>query len=494
MEDNGFGINENKNEITGDARVEEIKDTLNTEVTVEAVDTQKIEEIENVKNVVEDVVEDVIEASVMPEAEETKTASYAFNNYEATPQERQSTPKPQTYYVENYKKPKEKKSGLGHLILVAVLSAIFGGGVVAAAFLLVAPSIVPSINELLGNTPTQASQGVDRIVQITDSETPVTAIAEKVGPSIVGIKVTTAANSRDFFFDLGPGVGEGSGIIIREDGYIVTNNHVVSGAMVDNSSRLANGAKIEVVLPNQTDKTYPATVVGRDSKTDLAVLKIEGKGFPAAELGDSGALKQGELAVAIGNPGGMDYMGSVTAGIISGLNRTLQTEDNTTLTLIQTDAAINPGNSGGALCNSKGQVIGINTAKIAASGFEGLGFAIPINQVKEISQSLIDFKYVKGRPYLGVSIDQRYTEDYAKQYNYPAGLLVGDVMPLSAAYKAGVKTGDIITSFDGKKVAVFKDLEDQKNKHKPGDVVKMEVYRDDKSITLEVTLGEENNQ
>lgn len=399
--------------------------------------------------------------------------------------------KPQAYYVENYKKPKEKKTGLFHLILVGIISAIIGGGVVAAAFLFVAPALIPSISGVIGNKAVQSSNGVDRIVKITNSESPVTAIAEKLGPSIVGIKVTTASNPQDFFFDIGPGVGEGSGIIIREDGYIVTNNHVITGALVANSYKLAEGAKIEVILPNQKDKTYVATLVGRDEKTDIAVLKIDGKGFPAAELGNSDELKQGELAVAIGNPGGMDYMGSITAGIISGLNRPLQ---DTTLTLIQTDAAINPGNSGGALCNSKGQVIGINTAKIASTGYEGLGFAIPINKVKEISKSLIDYKYVKGRPNLGVYIDPRYDEDYAKQHKYPVGLLVSDVVPLSAAYKAGVKVGDIITSFDGKKVTVFKDLEDQKNTHKPGDEVTMEVFRDDKTITLKVILGEENNQ
>ncbi len=481
MEENGFGINETKDEIVEDAKIIEVSDIqeVNEVEAVEAADTVEAAEVE------------AVEAA---KAEPTETIVFAKSSNVPIVEEKQTNSKTQTYYVENYKKPKEKKGNLFHLILVAVLSAVLGGGAVAAAFLFIAPAVVPSISQITGNTAALSGKGVDRIVQITDSESPVTAIADKVGPSIVGIKVTTASNPQDFFFDPGPGVGEGSGIIIREDGYIVTNNHVVEGAMVDNSNKLANGAKIEVILPNQKDKSYTATLVGRDAKTDLAVLKIDGKGLPAAELGDSSSLKQGELAVAIGNPGGMDYMGSVTAGIISGLNRTLQTETNTTLTLIQTDAAINPGNSGGALCNSKGQVIGINTAKISATGFEGLGFAIPINQVKEISKSLMEYKYVKGRPNLGVYIDQRFNEDVAKQYKVPNGLLVQDVVPLSAAYKAGIKAGDIITSFDGKKVAVFKDLEDQKNTHKPGDVVKMELYRDDKAITVSVTLGEENNQ
>ena len=465
MEKDGFGINETRNEIAEDAKI------------VEVMEVQEVDEVAAVE---------------VSKTEEVDTGVFAQSDNGGTVQEKHNVSNPQPYYVENYTKPKKKKTILFHLILVSVLSAVLCGGAVAAAFLFVAPAIIPSINEMMGNTAVQSNKGVDKIVRITDSESPVSAIAEKVGPSIVGIKVTTASNPRDFFFDIGPGVGEGSGIIISEDGYIVTNNHVITGALVENSYKLADGAKIEVILPNQQDKTYAATLVGRDEKTDLAVIKINGKGLPAAELGDSDKLKQGELAVAIGNPGGMYYMGSVTAGIISGLNRILQ--DDSELKFIQTDAAINPGNSGGALCNSKGQVIGINTAKIASTGFEGLGFAIPINKVKEISKSLIDFKYVKGRPNLGVYIDQRYNEEYAKEHKYPVGLLVSDVVPLSAAYKAGVKIGDIITSFDGKKVTVFKDLEDQKNTHKPGDEVTIEVFREDKTITLKATLGEQNNQ
>lgn len=482
MGENEFNINQQQDEAMGH---------MDPEVTADANSSSNNEEIKAYN-------ENIPEADDTPEVSQTGAAYQegSFNNEynQGVKANYQEAPRPQPYYVENLKKPREKKSGLLQLILVAVMSAILGGGAVAAAFLFVAPAVVPSINQLLGIAPVQSDTGVDRIVQITDSDSPVSAIAEKVGPSVVGIKVTTASNPRDFFFSLGPGVGEGSGIIISEDGYVVTNNHVISGAILDNSNKIANGAKIEVVLPNQKDKSYNATLVGRDEKTDLAVLKIEGKGFPAAELGDSDLLKKGELAVAIGNPGGADYMGSVTAGVISGLNRTLQ--DNNVLTFIQTDAAINPGNSGGALCNSKGQVIGINTAKIASSGYEGLGFAIPINNVKDITKSLIEFKYVKGRPNLGVYIDQRFNEDYAKQHNVPNGLLVQDVIPLSAAYKAGIKAGDIITSFDGKKVTVFKELEEQKNRHKPGDEVTIEVYRYDegKTLTLKVILGEENNQ
>lgn len=421
----------------------------------------------------------------------TNNFYYAANNGDSN--------RAQVYYTESYKKPRQKRNiGFGQLILVSIFSAIFGAGVLFAAIQVIAPVITGQYSSGLAvksdaNMNTSNGKGVDKIVQITSSDSPVTSIAEKVSPSIVGIKVTVAS-SQDFFFDIGGGgVGEGSGIIISEDGYILTNNHVIENALEANSKRISTGSKIEVILPSQKDKSYIATVVGKDAKSDIAVLKIEAQNLPKAELGDSAALKVGELSVAIGNPGGMDYMGSVTAGVISGLNRTIQSENGTTLNLIQTDAAINPGNSGGALCNSKGQVIGINTIKISATGFEGLGFAIPINHAKKIAQDLIDFKYVKGRPYLGVSIDPRFNKDVAEQYNVPNGLLVSDVTPLSAAYKAGIKGGDIITKFDGVEVKQFSDLENQKNKHKPGDKVEVVVYRDGKTLTLSAALDEDKN-
>ncbi len=406
----------------------------------------------------------------------------------------------QTYYTENIKKTKTGKIGAGHLMLVALLSSILGAGIMFAAATFFTPIIQPSIDSMFGgiaqvnDVATAGNNGIYKKVEITQSSSPIEAISEKVSPSIVGIKITIKSQGRGFFFDLGQdGVGEGSGIIIREDGYILTNNHVIENALEQNSNRLVEGSIIEVVLPSNTKKTYTAKIVGRDSKTDIAVLKIEAVNLPVAELGDSDKVKIGGLAVAIGNPGGIDYMGSVTAGVISGINRTIQMDNGQELKLIQTDAAINPGNSGGALVNSQGQVVGVNTIKIAATGYEGLGFAIPINEANSIATSLIDYKYVKGRPYLGVSIDQRFNEEIAKKNEVPNGLLVYDVLPLSSAYKAGVKAGDIITKFDGKTVTEFRELEDQKNTHKPGDKVDIEVFRDGKTITLSAVLDEEKN-
>ena len=406
------------------------------------------------------------------------------------------------YYKENYKKTKGNKSNgnktnVLQLILVALMSSIIGGGIVFAAIQFISPVIQPGVTGILNSagiktevtaaTGTSTDNGIYKKVEITKSDSAVTAIAEKVSPSIVGIKVT--AQSQDFFLQQSESTGEGSGIIIKEDGYILTNYHVIEGALSSNTNTLAQGAKIEVILPENKDKSYVATVVGKDSKSDLAVLKINaGKKLTAAEIGDSSTLKQGELAVAIGNPGGLEYMGSVTAGIISGLNRTITTEDGKTLTLIQTDAAINPGNSGGALCNSQGQVIGINTIKITATGFEGLGFAIPINSAKETADNLIEYKYIKGRPLIGVSIRQEIDAATAKQYDVPEGILVDSVTTLGAADNAGIQRNDIITKFDGQAINTYAKLEELKNKHKPGDKVSVEIYRYNEKTTKTLTL------
>lgn len=412
------------------------------------------------------------------------------------------------YYTENFRKPTAKKNlSFVQIISIAVVSAIIGAFAFGAFAMLIAPGIGQSAKgyfgkstntALNGDTSSDQSQNINaykKVEIIQTADTPVTAIAEKVGPSVVGVKVSF--KSADFFFGgEQQQAGEGSGIVIRANGYILTNYHVVEGAIDARTRKMSAGSKIEVVLPSQPTKSYTAQYIGGDTKTDLAVIKIDAANLPVPEFGNSSKLKVGELAVAIGNPGGMELAGSVTVGVISGLNRTIPIEDGTQLKLIQTDAAINPGNSGGALVNSKGQIIGVNRLKIAASGFEGLGFAIPINTVKEITDQLVANKYVKGRPYLGVSINQNYTAEIAKANNMPEGAYVADVELLSAAERAGIQVGDIITSFDGIKVKNYNDLETQKSKHKPGDTVKAEIFRPNpdgnggKTLTKTIILGE----
>lgn len=418
---------------------------------------------------------------------------YNQNQYTSNSDSLKSAP----FYTEKHKKKERKKSGLGQLVAVSVVSSIIGALVIGILITFVAPEIQPAIKNLFSNTTTaqnSTSKPVDtsayrKVELITSSDTPVTAIAKKVGPSVVGVRTTFKA-TQDFIFGDQSEAGEGSGVIVRDNGYILTNNHVIKEAIDVTTGKIASGAKIEVFLPNNPEKPYTATLVGFDSKTDLAVLKINETNLPAVEFGDSSKINVGELAVAIGNPGGMDLAGTVTVGVVSGINREVPTEDGKIINLIQTDAAINPGNSGGALVNSKGQIIGINELKVAASGFEGLGFAIPSNEAKDIADKLIDHGYVTGRPLLGISPDTRYTEQVAKANNMPAGVYVKEVDLMSGAQKAGIKAGDIITKIDGKAVKNRDELDKIKNTHKVGDKVVLEIYRDGKTITLNVILTE----
>ncbi|MDD4297737.1 MAG: trypsin-like peptidase domain-containing protein, partial [Ruminiclostridium sp.] len=399
------------------------------------------------------------------------------------------------FYSERYEKPRKGKvrEMLVPLLIVALLSSVIGGAVVGAWFQFGAPAIAKNLDN--NGVATPGTQQVKQIEIVNTVESPVTAIAEKVSPSIVGIQVNYS--SYDLWFGSHTSTGSGSGIIIRSDGYILTNNHVIESAVSD-GGKLNDGSSISVILPNQQDEHFEAIVIGRDERTDIAVLKIDLSDLPAVDIGDSNALKVGELAVAIGNPAGLEFMGSVTSGIISGIDRKIQVSESQELRVIQTDAAINPGNSGGALVNSKGEVIGVNTVKISSTGYEGLGFAIPINDAMEIAESLIANGYVKGRPSLGVRIDTRYTEEFAKSIKAPVGLLVYEVMPLSGAYNVGMKPGDVITEFNGVAVKSFRELENEKNKHKAGDVVVLKVYRvtgSDASkgeyLSFDVTLTEE---
>lgn len=404
-----------------------------------------------------------------------------------------SAEKTVSFYSESYKKPNKNKGyGLAQLIAVALICSLLGGGIAAAIFTFV-PINKSDKDTVSSNVVSDNGAKAYKKVEIEKTNSPVEAIAQKVGQSIVGIKVNFAPSSSKYNFFLGSqgGVGEGSGIIVKSDGYIVTNNHVVEEAVDSATGKLNESSKIEVILPNNPKKSYQAQLIARDSKSDLAVLKINLTGLPAAELGDSNELKVGELAVAIGSPGGLDYMNSVTAGIISGLNRDVA-DNGIGMRYIQTDAPINSGNSGGALLNSKGQVIGINTLKAdTQSGYEGLGFAIPINQAKTVIDSLINNKYVTGRPpILNLTANTEYTAEIAKANGWPEGVYVDNVTAFGAAYRAGIRDNDIITKFDGERIKSFDDLTKVRNKHKAGDKVKAEIYSisDGKYKTVTIIL------
>lgn len=315
----------------------------------------------------------------------------------------------------------------------------------------------------------------------------VNAIAKKLGPSVVGIKMTVGNPGSDFWGnqEQSQSEAEGSGIVISKDGYIMTNYHVVQYADPKNNS--GSSTTLEVFLPDKRQAV--AKFIGGDSSTDLAVIKIDLNNLTPAELGDSSKLEVGDLAVAIGNPLGMEFAGSVTTGIISALNRQVTTEDKT-LTLIQTDAAINPGNSGGALVNSKGQVIGINTAKISDSGVEGLGFAIPINDAKPVVSQLIKYGYVKGRPLIGIT-GQEITSAIAEKYGLKEGIYVTGISNGSGAYNAGIQQGDIIIGLDGKEVKTMEDLNNIKKQHKAGDTVTIKVIRNKTEKSLKIIFSED---
>ena len=276
----------------------------------------------------------------------------------------------------------------------------------------------------------------------------------------------------------------GSGIIISEDGYILTNNHVISGA--DKITVYVNSGEDDA-----EEQTYEATLVGSSENNDIAVLKIDAEGLNAAAFGDSDQLEVGELAVAIGNPMGKIH-GSVTAGIISAVEQEL-TIDDVTINAIQTDAAINPGNSGGALFDSYGNVIGVVYAKSSSVSIEGIGYAIPVNNIKELVEQMInDPDSVKDQTkgsqiMLGITI-QNITEDMSKQYSMPVGVYITDVSTMSAAERAGLQKGDIIVGFAGEDVKTADELNALKAKQTPGDTVAVKIDRNGKEMTLDLVI------
>ncbi len=299
-------------------------------------------------------------------------------------------------------------------------------------------------------------------------------VVKKAGPAVVGISTVTTQMT---FFGQAESTGSGSGFIIKQDGYIVTNQHVIDGAK-----------SVKVILSNGDE--HDAKIVGQDTKTDLAVLKIEKTGLPVMEVGKSAELEVGELAVAIGNPLGLEFSGSVTQGCISALNRTMNVQGRQ-YNLIQTDAAINPGNSGGPLVNRFGQVIGINSVKITLEDTEGMGFAIPIDDAMPIINELLTGNgYISGRPQIGVST-RDITEDMSKYYSLPVGVYVIEVSPFSAAEKAGIRAADVIVKADGQTVTTKNELEKIKNKHKAGEKMTLELVREGKTVSVTVTLDEE---
>ncbi|AJA47702.1 serine protease Do-like HtrB [Clostridium pasteurianum DSM 525 = ATCC 6013] len=377
------------------------------------------------------------------------------------------------------KQPKRGKRIVSYIAL-AIICTILGGTASGVVSLYILPKTdffksSPLYENLMqqssSNTNNNSNYKPSSIVSTTNGLT-IAEIAKKVSPAVVGVS-TTSTTTNNFLGQSQESEGMGSGIIFNNDGYILTNYHVISGAQ-----------KISVILSNK--KEVSAKVVNYDASMDIAVIKINEKvTLPGiAELGNSSNLQVGDQVVAIGNPLGKEFLGSVTSGIVSALNREVEIEDNNTQTLIQTDAAINPGNSGGPLVNSQGQVIGINSSKIGGNGVEGIGFAIPIDLVKPKISSLS-----KPILMLGITCTDVSSED-AKQNNVPQGVAVIQVNSSSPAQKAGLQARDIITKFDGKTVKTTDELNSIKATHNAGDKIKIEIYRNGETKSLTLTLSE----
>ena len=352
--------------------------------------------------------------------------------------------------------PTARPRGWVSLLAAALVAALVSAGVTTA---MVRPQAPPDIAQ-----ETAADSGVRQTAPRPVVADDIASVASAVSPSVVFIEVAGMS-----------GQGTGSGVILRSDGYVLTNAHVVNGAEA-----------VRVTLPD--GQSYDGDVVGADARSDVAVVQLaDATDLPAATFAEN-APRVGELAIAIGSPFGLE--GSITSGIVSALNRSVPGQGNTLVDMIQTDAAINPGNSGGALVNGEGEVIGINTAILSPSGAnDGIGFAIPAETALPIAQQLIDKGFVEHAQ-LGIQ-GQDVDPAAAELYSLGAsqGALVAAVAPDGGAEAAGVQRGDIITAIDDEPVTSMADLAGQISRHAPGDVVTLTLVRDTDEMTLDVTLG-----
>ncbi len=381
------------------------------------------------------------------------------------------------------KKKEKKKHSTGVIIAAILLSAVIGAGSAFGGIFLydyLNPNSATA-NELTLKTGSKNETNIvvkeekpdpesvtNIIVNEDNASTAIEAVAKKAGPSIVGIRTTAAVSN--FLGGSDTSTGEGSGIIYTIDGYIITNYHVIQSAAE------SSNAKVEVFLADDTNNAINATIIGYNISSDLAVVKIDKTNLTPIEFADSDKLSVGQYAIAIGNPGGIEFMGSVSYGIVSGLNRSITMETGNTMSLIQTDAAINPGNSGGALVDIEGKLIGVNSIKLVSEGYESMGFAIPSNTVKEICNSIIA-KQNDPTPYIGLQISQNYTADQLKALGFPAGAVVIDVVEGGPASVGGIRRGDIITNFNGTEITGYASLENAISQCKPGDTVTVNIYR-----------------
>ena len=381
------------------------------------------------------------------------------------------------------KKRRRKNGNIARSAVALVLAAAMGfvGGFVGARVGNTGGKVV--IQQVAPSSTSSSDSGSASAVNTASGMT-TAQVSEMVSPSVVVITTEQVVYSQwSWYGQSQVESGAGSGVIISSDGYILTCAHVVSGA-----------SNVTVTIG---DTDYAATVVGEDSTSDIAVLKIDATGLTPATMGDSDALTVGDNVLAVGNPLG-ELGGTVTSGIVSALNRsvTIQgTSSTNTMSLIQMDASVSPGNSGGGLFNMNGELIGLVNAKSSSSDAEGLGFAIPINDAIKVAQDLLENGYVSGRPYMGITYLAVTDAQTAAQLNVNAyGVYVVDVVQGGPADKAGLKTGDRIVSIDGTEIAQKDDLGTLIQQHAAGDTLSITVAREGQMQTVSLTLGEKNAQ
>ena len=390
----------------------------------------------------------------------------------------------------------KKSSGKGFRVFLGIIAALLGVCVISISsielyrWLSGENRIAPIVPETLNpgaqqeqNFPTEIDppeldlQDIPKENTVsTEGKLSATEVYKLTSPSVVGI----VQYQYSYSFEA---AGSGSGIILSDDGYIVTNAHVIQGAET-----------VKVVLYNEEE--YEAKIIGADTQTDIAVLKIDAHNLVEAEFGDSSQVEIGETVYALGNPGGLSLQSSFTDGMISGLNRVITTDDSVySMTVLQTSAAINPGNSGGALINEYGQVIGITSAKIISTDYEGIGFAIPTQTAKPIIEEIITNGYVSGRAMLGIT-GTTIDSVTARYYDVPEGVQIITIEEYGCLYGTDAKVGDIIIGFNGEDITRMEDLQSALAKSSPGDTAELTLYRysatgmNDMTFTVTVKLAE----
>lgn len=383
---------------------------------------------------------------------------------------------------------KKNKRGIAITLLISIVSSILCT-VLTIGIIFSTPSLK---QKLFSNE--EKIKGFEEQITTTTSTNQIslekysnTAIyaANKVLPSIVGISVEYTITSNSFYGLSQTSSASGSGIIISEEGYILTNNHIVNSTDSSYYYQVSKANSVTVYLYND-NTPYNAEIIGTDEETDLAIIKINKEGLTPVELGNSDMVSVGEFVLAVGNPLGLQS--SVTSGIISAVNREVVTTGGVKYSLIQTDAAINSGNSGGALVNAEGKVIGINTLKLSGAGIEGVGFAIPINKTIDIYTQLIENGKVL-RPYIGIE-GTDLDEKIANRYNLPVGIYINSIQKFSAAEIAELKVGDVIVKVDGESIKTMDELNAMKNKKNIGDEMTLTVYRNGENIYIKLILKE----